>query len=998
MACVTARTYIRPVIGAPTAVPSTSTSPPSTLRASDSQRGAIEAPLGPMLVLAGPGAGKTFCLIERIRFLIETTGIEPSRICAFTFTNKAAEEIASRLDRELGNAGTRVRRGTVHAFCADLLRTHGSLVRLERGFGIADDNYQRGLLGRLGVSARRHGYVLKAFSNHRLRGADLDERYTRTLDKYLATLARRNLVDFDGLVIKARDLLLQHPPIAESTRQRWDYVLVDEFQDLNKMQYEIIRELAREHRNLFAVGDDEQSIFSWTGADPRLFSQMLNDFEIAGTERLHYLIENHRCPREPFDLARRLVRLNTPLLPGGRDIVATREAGIPVETRTFADHAAESTWLLGDLLDDQRTSQLGWGQYAVLYRKHEIGDALEASLVSAGIPCQLAHGRALADDPVVAYVIAALRVIASPQDILEREQFLKVVLPPTLSARLQGRANELGTTFWKLARSEANLRKRHDPVKRKLRQARTALDNLDALGRKHTSLRSLIEELLSQRIMGHRTILEERHEELLDPAHDPDVVALADRLQSARDEDRPVWIAPMAGVGLALKPLVSEVGLSRVVVGGPTPAAAVVIDGLSTPTLGPALGTFKALQLLVTRDLDTTFRDYTAVDLEATDRHPEHALITDLAAVRVRGGRIVDTFSTFVQPGVPIPPEVSALTGITDAMVASAPTFEQVWPNFRAFCGADVLVAHNGHHYDFAVLRRLSKGLLGGEDRLSTYDSLLLARELHSSGCRLADLAHRYGVSTDRVHRALDDSVTLVRVLEGLEEDRVARDRKTALVNLFDHLGAALALSDEASLGEEAIKLREVARFWTLGNYSDAIDRYREEHTALADPAIPSADDLIERLGGRELMLRVRTTKNADQRYPAAMARLRRLLERCEDGTLADQITMLLELLALSRHDGASVDRDRVNLLTLHSTKGLEFSRVYIVGVEDAEMPGNSLTSQPTVSEVEESRRLLYVGMTRTKDRLVMTHTAMRNGRQSGGHQFFTEMGITPDG
>src|SRR4026209_329142 len=126
------------------------------------QRDAIEAPLGPALVLAGPGAGKTFCLIERIRFLIEHLRLEPSRICAFPFTNKAAEEIAGR--RDMVDGASLVHRGTIHAFCAELLREFGQYEGLQPGFGIADENYQRAVLARLGQPARFHTAILGAFT------------------------------------------------------------------------------------------------------------------------------------------------------------------------------------------------------------------------------------------------------------------------------------------------------------------------------------------------------------------------------------------------------------------------------------------------------------------------------------------------------------------------------------------------------------------------------------------------------------------------------------------------------------------------------------------------------------------------------------------------------------------------------------------------------------------------------------------------------------------
>ncbi|MDB4898465.1 MAG: Superfamily and helicase, partial [Gemmatimonadetes bacterium] len=162
------------------------------------------------------------------------------------------------------------------------------------------------------------------------------------------------------------------------------------------------------------------------------------------------------------------------------------------------------------------------------------------------------------------------------------------------------------------------------------------------------------------------------------------------------------------------------------------------------------------------------------------------------------------------------------------------------------------------------------------------------------------------------------------------------------------------------------------------------------------DITVPGADEVIDRLGGAELMLRIRTDKTADERYPAAMLRLRRLITQLPDGPLETQLTLFLERAVLSRWDGHEPEGARVNLLTLHSTKGLEFSRVYVVGVEDAQLPGGSAAYPSKPEEIEEARRLLYVGMTRTKDRLVLTRATHRGGKPTRGHQFLDEMALTP--
>ena len=958
-----------------------------------SQRAAIEAPLGPALVLAGPGAGKTYCLIERVRFLIEHQGINPARINAFTFTNKAAEEIGSRLD-DLGVSAQLVKRGTIHAFCAEFLRAHGHHEGLERGFGIADDNYQRAVLARLGQPARFHTAILGSFTLHRLKGFELSDRDARTYADYVKRLARWNMADFDMLVVKAAHLLETNPEVANEARGHWDYILVDEFQDLNARQYEVVRALACSHRNVFAVGDDEQSIFSWTGADNTLFSVLQNDF---GIVRPITLKDNHRCPKQAFALARSLVRRNAPQLWQKDEIVATHESAFPVRALNFGDEMLEADWLLDDMRADRDAGDLRWGDYAMLYRRHEIGDLLEATLIAAGIPCRLAQGRAVADDPVIGYVVAALKVIADPLDDVNQEEFLRVVLPPSLLDLLRTKVEQGAEGLRGLMEAHARTLGKRDPNASKLWRALFALRNLESLGRKHEELTTLIEELLSQRVGVYRTMLEERHQDLSDPLSHTEVTQLAGRIGRALDEGRMVWVAPMNGLEIPLRALLRGVGFTRLGLGRACPEDAEPVEASDCPVIGIALGVFKALQIVATRKGDTALADFTAIDIETTDKNVAKAEIIDLAAVRYRGGERVAEWSSLVKPGVPIHAAVTALTGISEADVADAPRFADVWSAFREFCGTDVLIAHNGYRFDFPILERMAEPF--GGHSFVTYDTLILAREIEPGSRKLSDLALRFSVDTGHSHRALDDSRALARVFLKLDAERLVRSRKTALANLLDHLGIALALdpSRGGSSSREFNELREATRYYTLGRYSDALEQYRIQRELADDPSLPTVDDVIHLLGGPELMARLRAEKTADDRYPQAMVRLRRLMSRCDAPLIEGQIEQFLELIALSKHDGTDVHQDRVSLLTLHSTKGLEFSRVYVVGVEDSELPGSTQHKPAARLDIEEGRRLLYVGMTRTKERLVLTRVAKRGDLPTGGIQFLAEMGLKPE-
>ncbi|HEV8597914.1 MAG TPA: UvrD-helicase domain-containing protein, partial [Gemmatimonadales bacterium] len=820
------------------------------------QLDAIEAPLGPLLVLAGPGAGKTFCLIERIRFLIEQKEFEPGRICAVTFTNKAAQEIADRLGKTLGERAHEVKGGTLHALCAEILREHGDWIGVRRGFGIADEEYQKDVLRRLHVFPEgRRGRVLVDFGKHRVGKLTLTADDLERFNKYRGWLGRHNLVDFDELVLKTAELFATYPEIAAEVAARWDYLLVDEFQDLNPKQYDVVRALTKQHRNVFVVGDDEQSVYSWTGADPEVLRQFANDF---GVRDMVVLDENRRNASQIFAAARLLMQRN-PQLFDAKVLTANHQSEFAIGVHAFADEHAEARWLLADLLEDKRRHGLDWSDYGLLYRKHEIGDGLEGALLRSGIPCRLASGRALRDNPVVRYLIAALRVMADPADALRQEAFIRVVLPPNQWSGILSEAErrKLEPVVW--MRKLSRRRDLDEEERKKLRRADYALQNLPALAEKHSTLTGLVEELLSHRVGTYKTVLEDLHEELSDPAADPAIVALAERLGAAQHGRRRVWLPRLGGLELALSGLLLKAGVTSVAYldDGALPAEgdAVLAQG-DGGAAGLALGVFKALQLVRAGALPDAFQSFVAVDIETTD-FTAACDIVELGAVRVSGGAIVAEYGQLVKPRVPIAESARRVHGITDDDVREMPTLAAAWPGFRGFCGEDIWVAHNGNGLDFPVLRRLGAELPEGASFVS-YDSLPLARALHSGSCKLGELAHAFGVDVGRAHRARDDARTLALVFLELQRRKLARARKTALAHLLDYLGVALALTDPGDLTEEGRLLFKVSRAYALGRYSDCLEHYRLERASPRAFDAQSLEQVIQELGGRRKLEELR--------------------------------------------------------------------------------------------------------------------------------------------
>src|SRR6267154_2976263 len=886
------------------------------------QRLAIDAPLGPMLVVAGPGAGKTFCLIARINHLIDRRGLAPERICAVTFTNRAAEEIAVRLKHTLGERAEAITRGTIHALCLALLREYAEAAGLRKGFGVADERYQKVILGRLHVPLEQRGSLLNRFSRHRVQKQDyeLTPDDARLYREYATWLAHRNMLDFDDLVAKAEELLRRRGDISDTIAARWDHLLVDEFQDVNPVQYDLLKRLAAPHGNFFAVGDDEQSIFTWTGADPYVLVRFSHDYEI---DRPIVLDKNCRCSRQIFETARRVLAQNPQLFE--KQLSAEQESAHEVGAFAFRDEAEEASWLLEDMLADRAAAGLGWGDYAVLYRRHKVGEYLEGRLVREGIPCRLARGRSLVEDDVIKYVVAALRIVRDPGDSVALEAFARCVLSAHFLQEVEAAIGSSGD-FLTSVRALARRRPAHDPDTKKLWRLVFQVENLRALARSHRALAPLVNEILSQSVGPYRNALEERYDELTDPAAIPEAVRLADELAAAISADRNIVIPPQGGVEIALRGMLIAAGIRHV--------------QTSTnlhqppPTTPSALVLFKALQLLHAKELDTPLERYVTFDLETTDKDVDVCEVVEVGAVRVVGGEIVDRFHTLVKPYRPITPGATKVHGYTDAAVREAPSFAEVWPAFRAFMGDDVLIAHNGQHFDIPVLRRLAAGR-DGVDSLVFYDTLPLVRSLSRDSAKLEDLALRFGIDAGRTHHALDDAVTLARVYRELERLRGIRARKAVLVNLLDYLGLGLALEPQAKSGERDM-LFKLAKFYTLGRYSDALAFYEMERERTGGDPAPPVDEVIRRLGGRALMTR----------------------------------------------------------LTLHSTKGLEFSRVYIVGLEDYQIPGLRETKENRQAEIEEARRLVYVGMTRAQDRLVLTRVERRFGMEAGGSSFLEEMGL----
>ncbi len=962
---------------------------------------AVTAPIGPVLVLAGPGAGKTRCLTGRIGYLVQHLGAEPSRICAITFTNKAAQEIAGRLRLGLGPTAEHLTLGTIHSLCLQILRPYAKQMDLPPGFGIADEEHQKLILRRLRIGKFRTQKLLTLFSKKKLQSLTLLPPDEELFVKYQAELRTNRMIDFDDILVLTRQLLEKDRAVLEATQNRWDHILVDELQDLDRFQYETIRLLALCHRSLFGVGDYDQSIFSWRGADPNLIARFMKDF---GITRPVSLDINCRSSKAIFETARKI-------LPVGeqyprREIKTRHVSAFPVECVGHDNDINEARWIVEHLQNDLAASSLKRGEYAILYRTHEVGARIEETLLAAGVRCQLGRGRALTDDPVIAQLISSLRLVLDPDSELEMERLAQCVLPPALISEL---ATLSGVSLREKLREYAA--KKTGTESKKCWRLHYQMANLRALRSRCTTLTALIDEILCLGVGRYESSLEKCAQLLIDPATIPAACELAAKLRDIITRNGRLFVKPARGLEISVKWLLlkalpnlhvehlrtdsfSKKGDAVLLL----KADSAIFGEAETIALSPSdrpitLLLFKALQIAESRQYNRAFADYVAFDTETTDKDAGACEVVELAAVRVRNGEIVGQFRSLIHCTRPISPGAFDVHGYTAADLAGQPTLAEIWPKFREFIGNDLLVAHNGYKFDVPVLQRLTKSW-GGLNDVMFFDSLPLARWiLPNGGLRLVDLAARFGIDTGRSHHALDDAISLARVFEKLQSERLRKSRSTCLNHLIDGVALGLILEGSPTLNAEAEAIFRAGSRRALGKDSGILEVFEREAKGLGITA-PSTLEIVERFGGADLQQQLRQPGSPQDWYSDAYDRLQQLIALAEGNDLDASLRKFLDTVALSKSDGAGVDPDRVALLTFHATKGLEFSRVYVVGVEDHQLPGYAAINEDREDEINEAGRLLYVAMTRAKDRLCLTYCRERRGRPSGGTTFLGEMGL----
>ena len=392
------------------------------------QRSAVTAPLGPVLVLAGPGSGKTRVLTHRIAYLIGSLRVAPEHILAVTFTNKAAREMSSRLESLLPAipSNTRPTLGTFHAWSARLLRREAPYLDVSRDFVIYDEEDQHTLIRQaikdLGYDPKqvppgKIQAIISQAKNEMLTpeeiapGSHLQAIARQVYARYQTALRTNNALDFDDLLTQAARLLREHPDVRDRCRVRHRHVLVDEFQDTNSVQYELLRRLASDTADLFVVGDADQSIYRWRGADYRNVRRFTQDFPQAQTILLE---QNYRSTQTVLDIAMAVIDRAPGRQP--KRLFTDRGQGGRVTVYEAYDESDEARYVVDTIAELTAVGSSRPGDCAVMYRTNAQSRSLEEAFLRAGLPYRLVGAQRFYGRREVKDVIAYLRLVHNPDD------------------------------------------------------------------------------------------------------------------------------------------------------------------------------------------------------------------------------------------------------------------------------------------------------------------------------------------------------------------------------------------------------------------------------------------------------------------------------------------------------------------------------------------------------------------------------------------------------
>ena len=1053
----------------------------------EKQQQAATVMKGAMLVLAGPGTGKTKVITHRIAHLIRHHHVPPHSILAVTFTNKAAQEMLERVKELLGTRqGLDVRIHTFHAFCVGLLREHASEIGLSENFTIFDQETQEEILVEClrDLKLNERDYPLwklrDIIGTHKIKleeplpqiddvaelqairrtdRAAIDDsvmmyNITELVKVYQSKLADHNALDFDDLISKSVEMLQEVPSVRAKYHKDIRFILVDEYQDINAAQYRLLKCLCRlPERNLMVVADADQSIYSWRGSDPQYIEAFKSDFEPTVVE----LEEHYRCGEKILRAAQSVISQNA----RQKESILKTHQGPGNTIYHYAlnrpeDEAEHIVKLIRQLADQRHYS---YGNIAVFYRTHKLADLLADLLYREGLEFQRIGQTNSFQEDHAKDVVSYLNLIRwqLPRDLERTINFPQQLIDDLTLVRLKWLAQRNDLSLVELLR---NIEAYPDDVgpltRRNIQQLFQQIDQFAAEieGENTSRIASQLYEFLERRRSPHR---DEEIYEIENQLEIPLLQTAADTLFSGITRGDAIQIVATYGIdsycaahiihqtlegylecNVELQLLPSGVSepdsvqsLDRshsgitVLVGDfeftPETGTPILIGGrnngvadenrgvnfLQLTQAQPAsanaqpksLIALKLCQRLLGYFERPNLTDMVVYDLETVGKNAEHTEIVEIAAKRLsRIGSELERYHQYVKPPYPIPQSSTRIHGIDNETVKDEPSIESVLPELLGFIQDRILIGHNVFEFDNVVLDRNLKKYLDRTLSNPYYDTLETARRLYPrESCRLEALAEKFNIEHDTMHRAIEDVDVTYQVFEKLIGVDLSRREARSLTEFLPLVGVGL-LDVYSNGGSEPIP-SDLLELNTAPPAGGQIAETSGEPSISVEQAFvqaaarhiqghsPEFNKLLEGLEPAEAeqtqsfiqsLQRAKLVKfPEDIEWEERRAKFMNGVLHFEANTTEKELFNFLDYQKLiSNADEVEVQHDKLTLMTVHAAKGTEFPVVIIMGMEENTFP--VWQRDATLEDIEEERRLFYVGMTRAVERLYLTSVVYR--------------------
>ena len=1017
----------------------------------EKQREAVTHKNGPLLVIAGPGTGKTRVITHRIAYLIREHGIKAESILAITFTNKAAQEMQERVNNEIGEPhSSNIKVSTFHAFCVKALRKHALRIGLSENFTIFDQELQDEILTEsvralnlntddyppwslrniLSDAKCKSENPVDAVGATDIHDPETAENIRNVLRNYQDKLEEYDALDFDDLLVKTIELFEQVEDVQKDYHKAITHILVDEFHDVNSVQYHLLQLLcAPPEHNLMIVADEDQAIYSWRGSNPAYIEGFRADYN----PRELALDDHYRCSEKILRAAEEVISRNT-----GRQKQHTlrthKDAGRDIFHYTFDTPIAEARDIIKVIQNLVTKRNHSYRDIAIFYRTHRLADVLEEQLLREHIPFQRIQPTNSFAEGNSKGILAYLRFIQwqLPQDMERAINFPETCIDDLTWVRLKWIAEREDIAFVELLKNiEAYPQDVGPLTRRNVRQFWTQLERL-SIEIEDERVDKIITKLFDTLERSRTPYRAEELEVIEKQPEVPNLVTAQDVLYSALNLGEPIQITASHGIDeycaahiiyqtletylnhtaqLQLlppegnRPKPNENGVHLLIgnfedIGESARDARTILIGTADVAntdvlrLGAegihSITALKLCQRLVNRFETPNMADMVVYDLETTGLNPKTAEIVEIAAHRLSAiGDEVERYYRLVRPpGGHIPESATRVHGIDAETVKTSPGIEMVLPEFLGFIQNRILIGHNVAEYDNPILARDLGRYLKRDLSAPHYDTLVTARRLFPrQRCSMSALAEKFEIEHGRLHSALED-VRVNREIfkELIKIDAYKREAKS-LTELLPFVGLGiLAKTEEVAHPEEA--LTETDTFLNVAK------RFVQTHNVVSLDNLPL--DPTEAGQAREHIetLQHATVREFPEDADWRQRRIQFMNAVLHFELISDEhglINFLDYHKLLTNIDELDDKTEQLTLMTLHAAKGTEFPVVIIIGMEEGSFP--MWRQNITEAELEEERRLFYVGMTRAQEQLYLSSVVYRFGdRDRASSRFVREI------